>query len=405
MKSSRILSKLTKNCKKATKVLSLLSILSLQTAFAQEETSDSTASDKSLTFSGSVDTYYKFSNRMITTSFANENNTLALGMFNLAATQKWGKASFVGDVSFGPRSGQSIPVGDTSYPFYIQNLYVSYDLTDKLSVTGGYMGTFVGYEVISPKGNFNYSTSYLFTNGPFQHAGIKLNYSISEKFAVMAGLFNNWNVYSQNDNRGMNDLGIQFFAAPVEGLNIYLNSITSLDAKGVERYDSAGALSVSGQSHMEVDLTATYQATEKLKLGLNAAYYGTGDKTADLSTTQEKYVNSTAGFHGAALYAQYSINDWLAAGIRYENFTGRGGYIFGVGKTTMPTTPKVAADYFETTNLNAITFSLNATHKNLRFIPEVRYETSNQKIYGAYKAGETPSSSAFQFLFGAVYGF
>jgi hypothetical protein len=64
----------------------------------------------------------------------------------------------------------------------------------------------------------------------------------------------------------------------------------------------------------------------------------------------------------------------------------------------MPTTPKVAFDYFEITNLNAITFSLNATHKNLRFIPEVRYETSNQKIYGAYKAGETPSSSAFQFL-------
>jgi hypothetical protein len=56
MKSSSILSKLTKNCKKATKVLSLLSILSLQTAFAQEETANSTASDKSLTFSGSVDT-------------------------------------------------------------------------------------------------------------------------------------------------------------------------------------------------------------------------------------------------------------------------------------------------------------------------------------------------------------
>lgn len=216
MKSVRILSKLTKNCKKATKVLSLLSILSLQTAFAQEETANSTASDKSLTFSGSLDTYYKLSNRMINTSFANENNTLALGMFNLAATQKWGKASFVGDVSFEPRSAGSIPVGNASYPFYIQNLYVSYDLTEKLSITGGYMGTFVGYEVISPKGNFNYSTSYFFTNSLFQNAGVKLSYSISEKFAVMAGLFNNWNVYSQNDNRGMNDSGIQFFAAPIE---------------------------------------------------------------------------------------------------------------------------------------------------------------------------------------------
>lgn len=105
------------------------------------------------------------------------------------------------------------------------------------------------------------------------------------------------------------------------------------------------------------------------------------------------------------MYAQYSINDWLAAGICYENFTGRGGYIFGMGKTTMPTTPKVAGDYFETTNLNTITFSLNATHKNLRFIPEVRYESANQKIYSAYKEGKEPANSAFKFLFAAVYGF
>jgi hypothetical protein len=68
--------------------------------------------------------------------------------------------------------------------FHIQNLYATYAATDKLSFTAGYMGTFIGYEVISPLANFHYSTSYLFTNGPFQNAGVKLN-SISDKIGIM----------------------------------------------------------------------------------------------------------------------------------------------------------------------------------------------------------------------------
>ena len=68
-------------------------------------------------------------------------------------------------VSFGPRGQyQSILNGDgnpsnESNSFHIQNLYATYAATDKLSFTAGYMGTFIGYEVISPVGNFHYSTS------------------------------------------------------------------------------------------------------------------------------------------------------------------------------------------------------------------------------------------------------
>jgi hypothetical protein len=45
----------------------------------------------------------------------------------------------------------------------------------------------IGYEVISPVANFHYSTSYLFTNGPFQNAGVKANYAISDKVGIMVG--------------------------------------------------------------------------------------------------------------------------------------------------------------------------------------------------------------------------
>ena len=136
--------------------------------------------DPPLVFFGSVDTYYKYDfsgHNNIPTSFAGDQNSVSIGMLDLGLKKKINKASFVGELSFGPRGQyQSTPNGDGTTAnrinsFHIQNLYVGYDLTDKLNVTAGYMATYIGYEVISPAGNFNYSTSYLFTNGPFQNAG------------------------------------------------------------------------------------------------------------------------------------------------------------------------------------------------------------------------------------------
>ena len=165
-----------------------LTLFSLN-AQAQDETDA-----PELTFSGSVDTYYKYDfsgSPNIGTSFAGDQNSFSIGMLNLIASQEVGKASFVGDIGIGPRNANSAGDGLNAS---IQNLYLAYKLTDKLTVSGGYMGTFVGYEIISPTGNFNYSTSYLFTNGPFQNAGLKFNYAVSEKVGLMVGVFNDWNV-------------------------------------------------------------------------------------------------------------------------------------------------------------------------------------------------------------------
>src|SRR5579872_3445180 len=117
-----------------------------------------TAPDPPLVFSGSVDTYFKydFSGRAnIPTSFANEQNSVSIGMIDLGLKKTVGKATFVGELSFGPRGqAQSLPDASTGTltgsSYHIQNLYVSYNFTDKFNVTGGYMATFVGYEVISP---------------------------------------------------------------------------------------------------------------------------------------------------------------------------------------------------------------------------------------------------------------
>src|ERR1700709_2296671 len=170
--------------------------------------------DPPLIFSGSVDTYWKYDfskTGNIPTSFASDQNSISIGMIDLGLKKKVGKAAFVGELSFGPRSDQSIPTSG----YHIQNLYASYDVTDKFSLAAGYMATFIGYEVISPVGNFNYSTSYLFTNGPFQNAGFKATYSFSDKVSLMAGIFNDqWNAYKAVT--GLNNFGAQLMIAPVK---------------------------------------------------------------------------------------------------------------------------------------------------------------------------------------------
>ncbi len=326
-------------------------------------TSMTFAQDTPLEISGSGDLYYKYDfskNPNIGTSFATDQNSVSLGMIDIALKKKTGKTSFVGEVSFGPRgAGQSIPdVGGQS--FHIQNLYASYAATEKLTLTAGYMATFVGYEVISPLGNLNYSTSYLFTNGPFQNAGVKANYAISSKVGLMVGAFNDqWNVYQANSSFGLNAFGAQLSLAPVEGLTAYINYLDG---------------SVSGTI---IDLTAAYQITEKFKLGINAAdYSGVADDT---------------GFTGFALYPSYAFSKTFGLALRAENFTAKknnGGALSGV-----------SADE----SVTAFTLSANLKSGNLTFIPEFRMDSGSTEMFLDSDLAATKSAS--QVSLAVVYGF
>ncbi|MFK7900207.1 MAG: outer membrane beta-barrel protein, partial [Cyclobacteriaceae bacterium] len=223
-------------------------------------------------------------------------------MINLIMSKEWKNVSFVGDLSFGPRGQfQSIPNvlnpdgTDDPSSFNIQNLYVSYAVNDVLSFDMGYMGTFMGYEVISPVDNFNYSTSYLFTYGPFQNAGLKINVAPSDKVDFMVGLFNDVNSYSNTPGSSF-DLGAQVHVAPTEGLDVYVNYLTSETG-----FD-------------ELDLTAGYQATDALYLGLNVAKQWASAGKAYFDN------DSQNGFFGAALYVQYALSDAFGLGLRAEHF-------------------------------------------------------------------------------------
>jgi len=321
-----------------------------------------------LVLSGSVDTYYKYdlakaSNR-IPTSFAGDHNSFSLGMVNLIFSKEFKKVSFVGDFSFGPRAANSLPVGNAN----IQNLYASYALSDAISIDMGYMGTFVGYEVISPVDNFNYSTSYLFTNGPFQNAGAKLNIALSDNIDLMVGAFNDLN---QLTNTGFVDLGAQLHISPSKSVDLYINYLNSADAATLN--DDSSFTS----SFDILDLTAGFQISDKLYVGLNAAKTWL-NKNEGGNYFKLESKGKDAGYYGVALYPQYAISDVLTLGLRYE--------------------------YFEEQNLNAtissFTGSANISIGELTLIPEYRFDFNGDQNFG-----KGFNANAAQVSLAAVYSF
>jgi hypothetical protein len=355
------------------KLLLILAIAASGLA-AKAQDSIKVTSDAPLVVSGSVDTYWKadfagnkFGAGGIPTSFGTDNNSISIGMVDLGLKKKVGKASFVGELSFGPRSDQSLPVASPGGSYHIQNLYVSYDLTDKLNVTGGYMSTFIGYEVISPAGNFNYSTSYLFTSGPFQNAGAKLTYTFSDKVSLMAGIFNDaWNAYSATTN--VSTFGAQLMLVPVKNWTVYLN------------------LATGGYSGTEFDITTNYQITSAFKLGLNYATF---------SAPTVKSLNQTGGFDGIALYPQLAVSKAVTLGLRGEYFAA---------KTGTAATAQTYTGVIPGASVTEFTLTANIKSGPLTFIPEVRLDNSSKNNQFLDSNGK-PSTSAGQFLVAAVYAF
>jgi len=314
--------------------------------------------DNSLSISGSVDTYYKYDfsgDSQIPTSFVTDQNSFGIGMVDIILEQSLGKASFVGNVAFGPRADQSAPGA-------VQNLYVSYALSDVVSFTGGFMSTFVGYEVISPVGNFNYSTSYLFSNGPFQNGGLKADFAFSDKIGLMLGVFNEFDSYT-NTSGGL-DFGSQLYVSPIDGWDAYINFVTSND------------------SGTEIDLTTTYQASDALLIGLNVA-----------DRTRGEFFDETNGsgtnFFGVAGYLNYAFSEAFALGARVENFTDDQGSVFGVTG--------------EDTSVTAFTLSGNIGSGPLKLIPEFRFDTASEDIF--LDVDDLPTGTASQFVLGAYYAF
>ncbi len=331
-----------------------LSLLFIGTSIVAQEEVEQIEEKKPITISGSVDAYYKTNisstdvgSQATDSAFANETG-FALGFANLIASYEGTKTGAVADLVFGPRATEAVLGGNP----YINQLYAYWNVTEKTKLTAGRFNTFLGYEVISPVSNFNYSTSYLFSNGPFSHVGLKADFQLSEDFSFMLAVMNvhdeDYNGTSIGSVPGAYSLGAQIGYSG-QFLNFY--------------YDGNAKLG------FEIDYTGGFDISDELFLGINGAY-------AD---------NDGTGFSGVALYPQYKTSESLTLGLRGEYFTS------------------ISDAPGDDPSIFAATFTGSYTIENLIIKPELRIDNGSDNFFLDNNLDPTKTLSSF--LIAAIYAF
>ena len=257
-------------------------------------------------------------------------------------SSKGSKSGVVADIAFGPRADDANMAGA------INQLYAYYNVNDKVTVTAGQFNTFLGYEVISPAANFNYSVTYLFNAGPFSHTGIKLDYAASEDLSFLLAVTNGHGISSADGNvTGDTQIGGQ-----IGYKGQFLNVIYGHDG-GVD-------------DAMYLDYTGGFNASESFFVGINAAY-----------VNSEKL---DGGYSGIALYLENTFSETFAMGVRPEFFSTTGA-----------------------TEEDVMAISLTASTQlddNLKLITEFRYDSSDDAMIEAIN-----EESVSAFTVAAVYSF
>jgi hypothetical protein len=342
--------------KRITLVLLLMTVVNFNLKAQEEETEDK----KKFSFNGSIDAYYRVNfgapndeNAIYPgSSFANLPG-FALGMANVVASYEGAKVGFVADLVFGPRGEDAIfnspllrPGGSSNI---VNQLYAYWNVSETVTLTFGNFNTFLGYEVISPTGNFNYSTSYLFSYGPFSHTGLKADFAISDDFSFMLAVMNPTDATEYNPN------GKYAFGAQVGYKGQYLNFITD---------DGA----------FEIDFTGGFDLSDDFYLGINGAYF-------DIDGV---------GFAGGAIYPQYSTSDKFTIGLRGEYFVESGDFgAIGTG--------------VEDSSVIAATLTGSYVVGDLTIKPELRLDSASDDAF--VDTDLMPTKSLSSFVLAAIYAF
>lgn len=337
-----------------TAILTFVSIIS----FAQEGKKKG-----KLKISGSVDAYYKTNltstDRAIDidsdgipdgvqsfgTSFANQTG-FALGMANVVFSYEGEKTGAVADLAYGTRALEAVG-GDSDV--FINQLYAYWNASEKVTLTLGRFNTYLGYEVISPVGNFHYSTSRLFSNGPFSHVGLKADIALDEDISLMLAVMNVTDV--NNNVTGDYAAGAQL-GYKGQFLNLY--------------YDGGIGLG------FEVDYTGGFDVNEDFYLGINGAFQ----------------TSNGEGFYGLAVYPKYTVSEDFSLGLRGEYFADHSD-----------------VDDFESTGVIGVTLTGSYSVENLTIKPEIRLDSWGNDSEPYFDNDLERTASLAAFTLAAIYSF
>lgn len=339
------------------------------TVVAEAAQQEETTLKKSLSISGSADVYYRYDfheqgNNY--TSFTNTHNTFALGMASLKFAYESGKITAVADLGFGSRASD-FAYNDAGLLQAVKQLYISYNPTENLRLTAGSWATHVGYELIDPQLNRQYSMSYLFTNGPFSHTGLKVEYS-KGKQGIMLGISNATDYrLPPSELQNKKSIIAQYSVAASDNVKFYINYV------GCKNPDTAIV--------KQYDIVTTAAISSRFDIGLNASL----NSSQQWDNVTKKNMNAQHWW-GVAGYLNAHPAKWLSICLRSELFND-----------------EQAVKGFNT-SIFSNTLSANFKVDGLIFIPEIRVETAGRKLY-TDSDGLYNKKTAASFILAAVYSF
>lgn len=360
--------------------VSALSISSI--SFAQQVVVVSeTASEKKeaeeekkplLTISGSADVFYKFdfakTSMNTFTSFTAPQNRFSLGMASVKLEHQSEKVGAVLDLGFGPRA-KDFAYADEGITQAIKQLYVSYSPTAWLKFSAGTWATHVGYELVDPQLNRNYSMSYMFTNGPFTHTGVKAEVS-KGNHGLMLGVSNATDYrIPPEDQINRKFLIAQYSVAFSENVKLFLNY--------------AGGKSPDSSKTSQFDAVITAAFGDKFSLGYNG--------TVNSIQAWDGVKNlSGKSWWGSAVYVNVDPKPWFG-------LTARGEYFSDQNQLKVFSAAATGGNVF------AATLSANFKTGGFIFIPELRFDNASETIFTDKNGAGTKSATSF--VIAAIYSF
>jgi len=321
--------------------------------------------------SGSLDVYYRynFANAKNVaggtmnnfTSFTNSQNSFELGMASVRLDHSFGKVSVVADLGFGKRA-EDFSYNDANTMLAIKQAYMSYAFSDNFKVSAGSWATHVGYELVDPYLNRNYSMSYMFSFGPFFHTGVKAELT-KGKSGFMVSVVNPNDLKTANFAQKM--VGAQYSYAASDNWKFYFNYI-------------GGKLSEE-TNLQQFDAVLLGTISDKFNIGYNGTVQSQKAKGTD-----GKYGESDSWW-GSALYLNIDPSEKFGLTLRTEYFDDKKNVLGFEG------------------NIFATTLSANFKAGPLTFIPEFRLDNSNKELFVKNDGAGTKSTATA--LLAAVYRF
>lgn len=322
--------------------------------------------------SGYVDVYYRynFANAKDVgeegeynnhTSFTNSQNSFELGMASVRVDHSIGKVSMVADLGFGKRA-EEFSYNDEKSMFAIKEAYLSYALTEQLKISAGSWSTHVGYELLDPHANRNYSMSYMFSYGPFFHTGVKAEYALG-KSSFMLGLLDPNDLKTASFQQKM--VGAQYNYAASDNLSFCVNYIGGR---------------VNPETRLQqADMVLQASFSEKFGMGYN------GTVQWQRYQVEGNGFSGSNAWWGSALYFNLDPSPKLGLTLRTEYFSDEKDVLGYAG------------------NVFATTLSGDIHAGPLTIIPELRFDNGSRNLF--VKHDGQGSKSTTTALVAAIYKF